>query len=225
MDNFLRQSFILWCVVVTALLLISCSDSQDEAAPKPSNAPFEPVPISADSLPGLLARASASQKLILQDRAITFAEYETAVFATVSCLRDGGVHVYSGPLPDRAASEEPILTERGVYVYVADPGLGDTGAKKAAAVEHCKRDFSEVVEEVWFAATLPSLDDLQKARNQIAACLREAGIEVGERPSSFELARLAYPPDGFPKPGFPVPPYKGCAEKAATEFNIPRFVS
>lgn len=204
-------------VVLTAVFFVRAYTGHAEQ--DTGIAQFPPVIIQPDHLAALVASTSTDQQTLISDGTVTFAEYKAAVSATVGCLRNAKVHVFSGPLPDAAPSADPVLTSRGWYIYAADPA---SNSAQAPAVEDCRHQHSDIVEAIWRPSTLASLDELQAARDAISVCLHSSKIDAPEHPSALELYQIAFP--GGLRVGNPDGAYGVCAERAAQEFNIPGFV-
>lgn len=184
--------------------------------------------------PGQLAAAmnqegiSAYQKNLIQDGRLTFAEYESAAFATVDCLEKAGFTVFhvSGELEyDRSqATPGPGLSARGRYKFDAGAAPSQR-AELAEASGQCRAEYFDLVDLLWAEHTAPSEQDLQLGREMIAACLREKGLLVPDNPSQQELFVLAWPPDGDGQGrGQPVPVYWDCAKRAADELGLGGFI-
>jgi hypothetical protein len=166
---------------------------------------------------------SEEQQAIVADGVITFGEYEAAIFATVRCLKTAGFGVTDWPSPDRREpAEGPVLSRRGRYQYLADTH-GQEGQAVAEAIESCRTTHSDIVERLWADHVAPSQQEVQYARDLIASCLREEGVAAPTHPTGEELMRLAFPPDGVAT-GPPREPYRSCAERAARETDIPRYL-
>lgn len=139
------------------------------------------------------------------DGVVTAAEYEAAVLATAQCMTEQGIQFVDPPHWDKATSS------RLQFSYVA----GDTVEKARTTNEtydRCRNRFSTAIEQLWQLQDVPSERKLQQARAALGQCLREHGLQAPEGATSEELAVFS---------GQEV--FQTCAQKVATEFQIPGF--
>lgn len=181
---------------------------------------FESIELTTGQFNEAVRDASDYQRQILEDHALTFAEYEAAVFSTIECLQEQGIRVSSIPRSGKSPAPEPELTSRGRWLYLPQLPEGTDGPAFQATVDACKHRFSAVVESLWFQQTLATQAELQAARREIAACLRTSGFAVPESPSSEELREAAYPPDGVSNGRRPPSEYLACSQPVAEEFEL-----
>lgn len=222
----------LLAILASSMALISFSasmacDSGSDGTP--ANDPLsqsDSIRLSSQQREESMAFASDFEKPFLQDGVITFQEYEQATFAAIECFKSSGFSIGPGDgpeVPDGISG--PRLTKRGKYTYnpVSPPNYSIE--QFGAAVAECKTKHSGVIDFFWAVKSAPSETELQDARKAIGVCLRESGREVPEQPTSVELVRIAYPPDGKPQPGQTPPEfYQACATPVADDFDLPGFL-
>lgn len=157
---------------------------------------------------------SAFQRSILEDGVLTFPEYEQATLAFLSCVEDGGVivrHVEADQY-----KEGPELTSRGQYRFSLY--LPNREGKPAAVDEmrglenRCGTEFTAVIQQLWAEHIAPSEKELAAAREALAVCLREQGLDIPEPPSSEDFGVAASSPA-----------YATCSSAVALQFAIPGF--
>lgn len=191
-----------------------------------AGAEVPPLSLSPQEVAQASANASTSQKEILSDGVITFAEYESAIFAAVQCYNDAGVRISEYPTKQGGAPVlGPKLTHRGEYQYIPQFPAG-TGQQSATDITNrCERDIVGVIRPLWLDHVSPTQQEVQAARDEMASCLRAAGLDAPQHPSQQELLRVAFPPSGQPPAGKIVlpPAYENCAAKAADQLGLPSF--
>jgi|GEM_PF-7060313 len=177
----------------------------------------QPYHIPPERLGEWLRVSTDFEKDLIRDGTLTFEEYQQAVLRTVSCIERAGLDVVHSTGYGR--SEEmvtgPRLSKRGVYSYTARIFSPDGSRPEAefAAVNECRAGSAQV-EFLWAQHTAPSEVELQALRDHMAACLRENGSGVAERPSDEELRRAVG--------SVPHEIYRGCQFKAADALEIDR---
>lgn len=194
------------CLRLSALLLLplvvlACSgeDSQD-LAPEPQPGTFgNRLPDSM--LEFIAADATDEQRPAFDDGIISFEEYERAVLSTATCLTDAGVQ--NGP------KLEADGFTYNLGITTPDSPEGEAQYEEA---RRCQRVHMFAIEAAWLTQHQPTEAEIQAAREALAVCLRELGIDVPDNPSSPDFAKLTHE-DGFAE----------CARKISTEFDIPNF--
>lgn len=179
-----------------------------------------PYVIPAHDLQGWLASASEPERTLFEDGVLTFAEYQSAVMQTISCMESAGVTVVHFPGYGRGGIGEPgpRLSRRGVYSYVgAVNGAADRPPTEAAAATAACKSGSAQVEFAWAQHTAPSEVELQAMRDQMAKCLRDAGATLSQdHPSDADLKRAK-------SAGASEETYWKCQFAAADAFEIDRL--
>lgn len=156
--------------------------------------------LEAAGLGAALQTASAFQRERLEDGRLTYEEYESAVLATVKCLRDQGVVISVEP--------RPAAGNRIEFAYASTE---ETDARAAAAYEACYREYQNLIDAVWYQQHQPGDETIQRARQALAECLREAGAELPEQPTAADFRALALAGD---------PALPGCQHKVSSEFDL-----
>lgn len=215
---------------VGALLLaslVACGGSDDTAgsqdllgAASPSGLAFAAVEVSQQRLPTLMDSASDSERAALEDGVITFAEYEGATLQAVGCLAEYGMGVVSPPHLTSPPREGLFVGGRGQYRYApVRSGEGVTGDDVIAA-QGCLNEFSSVLQAVWMEATTPTVEEINEAREEVAACLRMKGFQIDSELGPLSLDYAAFPPDGVAR-GRPLnPEYKACIEPVIAAYGL-----
>jgi hypothetical protein len=155
------------------------------------------------------AGQSQFQQDLLKDGRLSFNEYRTAFLRYVSCIEDRG----------GKAEGQPVRTKRVKLEQTLVFPSGD-GASVAAAIEGCRAENLSVVDRLWSMHVAPSKDELQRARESLAACLRNGGFPgVPEQPGPGELIQF------WPGHGSAVTPatFYRCQEEIDTEYDLPGF--
>lgn len=211
------------CTVVV-LLLASCGDDRPRAISVDSSA--ESYQLTSDQRARANKEASEFERSLLQDGVLTFHEYEQATFAAVECMKSAGLGIGPGDGPEVPENTEgPRLTARGKYTYNPYSPPNFSKDEFIRLVTECKRRYSDVIDFFWAIKTAPTEVELQTMRASIGRCLRDTGHEVPEHPSSLDLARVMYPPEGKPAAGVGPPEfYLQCAQPVADEHGLYGFL-
>lgn len=216
---------VLVCFAVV-LLVIGCGGTDTGRQPDETSAPETPRtsssvevrprdafhfnPSRLEAVPEL----SGYQRGLLGDGVLTFPEYEGAVLAYVGCVEEQGVIVEHVDGDGRAAG--PGLTARGQYLFSTTlphrPGKRATVSELRAIELKCGGEYFDVVAQLWAEHVAPTEQELAAARNALGTCLRGAGLDVPENPSSSDFGPVAASPA-----------YRGCSEEVSQKFGIPGF--
>lgn len=188
------------------LLLLGCSGNpksvyvSETATTPPVTAKESPVAytspfqIPSGRMSEILSSASTFERPLLEDGVLTFSEYESATFATISCLIDHGMDVvHVDPAPVKSLSDAkpgPRLTSRGRYEFVVKYPAGRDLQSSSLDESRCRDSFSSVVALLWAEHLAPSQEEFQALRNATADCLRQRGEQVPANPSDDDLGRL-----------------------------------
>lgn len=215
--------------LASAALLLSCGGQHGQSAKGDvalpgSGATFPSLEITQATLATLKLTASDFEWSLISDGELTFAEYESAVLSTVKCFADNGIEITPYPHNHEMGQPGPLhMNKRGRYEYL--PFLTqDNYEQKVKVATTCQATYSATIEPLWAEHAVPTQAEMQGARDEIANCLRSSGREVPDHPGSQELLAIAFPPDGIPKPGFPEPVYRACAEQTATDYDMEGFM-
>jgi len=148
--------------------------------------------------------ASESQRVALRDGELTFAEYETAALRAVQCIDDAGMQ--------GEANLEPKSRTYAIGARWQSSGDRESDEKKSAEADACYAEHWNGINQAWAAQNQPSEQELYDARQALAQCLRDAGLDVPAPATSEDL--LAFRESGA---------YFACAQQAAEEYGIPNF--
>lgn len=223
----MRSSLIFSTAIVIAASLLSASceggTERDSSTPSVVGNSYR---LTADQKSRALAQASDFERTLLADGVLTFEEYEEATFAAIQCMKSSGFGIGPGDGPEvQDKLEGPRLTPRGRYTYNPYSPPNFDRDEFIRIITDCKRRYTDVVDFFWAVKTAPAETELQRMRSEIAACLRAVGHEVPEQPSSLELARVMYPPDGKPQSGLgPAQFYADCARPVADQHGLYGFL-
>ncbi|MFT4744636.1 MAG: hypothetical protein ACI9AD_000481 [Nitriliruptoraceae bacterium] len=144
----MRLMTMLPAIVLLAASMAGCSIRQDA-----------PIDTSSISIP---AGLPDSQRVLIEDGELTFAEYERALFNLVDCMTAEGIKVL-----------EPDLVDGKFYSYtVAQTDRSD------AVVDACDTEHFSYIEQVWADVNPQDPADEQREIEQVASCLRDLGFEV-----------------------------------------------
>jgi hypothetical protein len=112
----------------------------------------------------LMTPLSDFQRELLSDGVLSLTDYETAYVSLVDCMSDAG-WILSREL-------RPTLA-RGHSFHAYHPS-GDQAALSAS--RGCRATFVDGINWLWIQEHRFTEEDLQAARNTMAACLRDAGV-------------------------------------------------
>lgn len=155
------------------------------------------------------AGQNASVQEMLKDGRLSFDEYRGAFLSFVACAESHGGKA-EGP---------PTLTRRGKLEIPLLFPAGDA-AVVAVAVQGCKDEQLSMVDSLWSMHVAPAKEELQHAREALAACLRSAGFpNVPGRPAPGELLQF-WPGHGS---DLPATVFFGCQEQIDHEYDLPGF--
>jgi hypothetical protein len=159
--------------------------------------------ISSGRLQALPGELSDFQKDILKDGVLTFAEYETAVLSLVDCAQRAGISL-----------AEPVrISKRDTYLYsFTYPLASRAGAEDS--ILSCRQTYTDYLEQFWAEFTAPSEEELQRARDELARCLRDRGIEVPKPASPEDFGQFR---------SHPTPDFFECAQQTSDTFGLPGF--
>jgi hypothetical protein len=157
-----------------------------------------------------VGEASVFQQSLLSDGLLTYPEYESAVLATVQCLRDRGISIITEP---HTAPGGVLVFEFGGSTQFAGEAADRENEAARLAYEACYHEHQNVVDLAWARQTQVDERTLAEARSALRECLEEAGVE-GIPPNAKGRDFQAYQHlEVFPK----------CQEKVGREFDIAGF--
>jgi hypothetical protein len=82
----------------------------------------------------------------------------------------------------------------------------------------CEGEYFSTIDAIWTNHIGPTPQEMQEARDIVAGCLRDAGIDVPEHPSMQELA----PVTGLRRDE---PEVKRCLRLGADHIGMPAFIA
>jgi hypothetical protein len=142
---------------------------------------------------------SEFQQTILEDGKVSYAEYEQAYDATVSCMRDAGL-VVVGPFA--------IMANRYLTYTVRD------GAGVDSAMVGCEERYLDYVGAVWSEQQLPTGEEAERVLDDYIDCLQGLGLEVPKDASLQDVEDVAGAANG--DTAYP------CIERYSTSHFITR---
>ena len=203
----------------------SGASNPSESRTPPSGRSFQPFLIPPERLQAVIDASSAFERALVSDGALSFEEYERAVFANVACMESKGLSISHSDSTVRYDLGDlkpgPRLSKRGIYHFVAGApdSFGPDALREATA--ECTAQFNTVVSLLWAEHSRPTIQESQQYRDAIARCIREAGQDAPDHPSDQDLLRVAYPPDGLARPDQLAPDwYTKCEADAIDAFEI-----
>ncbi|MCL4241150.1 MAG: hypothetical protein KJ048_07325 [Dehalococcoidia bacterium] len=193
----------LWRAIVLAVTLLiaaACDSGSGNQHDSVTRTLVEQLPEGV-GVEDALRSASEYQREILADGVVTFEEYETSVLATVTCLRESGLEIRTGPELDASG-------RRYTYSYT---GGGDAG-RQSELFWGCYREYGDKVDTAWAYQTTPTEQERQAQRRFLTACLQDRGVAVPGAPESpnFSGIPAAYPSE-----------FRVCSLRLATEHGVP----
>lgn len=138
---------------------------------------------------------------VFADGEVSFAEYERAMAATVTCITSNGFEV-NGPLryPDGFLVVVPGVNPN-IYlsyeVLMGDESDEETELALSAVMEQCDVQWRWWIEQVWLRQHEPSEIDIQRWLDRAWECARQRGYEISEPPSADDdLHKVVFPGSG-----------------------------
>ncbi len=212
-----RIAFLCWAACAGAIAtLLGCGGSGNDEATSPStveglSARVDPALLQDPK--GPLANLSDFQKEILGDGVLTLAEYERAILEVRRCM------AALGSTPTR----ESMPTKNHGYSarwYNPGPGRETTEDEKRQNREQtarCFRDYTDALGSVWGRTYHASAEELQRARDAFAACIRDRGAgDLPIHPGDGEILNFIVSAAGAPE-------VRACRERIEEEFDMPSF--
>ncbi len=162
-------------LVAAILVVASCGGgsgtpaTSDAAAQVGNNVSFEET--QRELVNGIMLRTSEFQRTILEDGVVTQGEYESAILATVECVRKAGVRI-----------TDPVLADDGEtleyeYGFTA-PDDVDGSARAEQEHARCSAEYVSDVNIVFQTKPPPTEEDLAAIRPIVVACMEGIGIDL-----------------------------------------------
>jgi hypothetical protein len=145
-------------------------------------------PSQNSSAVALLKHITPLERKLLADKYVTFSKYETAIAATVGCMRSRG---FSVPNPVRGPNG--LLNVTPSYAFGdADSSSGPSQQEqnRIDALEGQCVQESAAVEAVYMLDHAASARQTATDFSSMAACLRNAGIGMSAQPRLSQLSKI-----------------------------------
>jgi hypothetical protein len=144
----------------------------------------------ATSLSSTLAAEGASNLILdfIRDGVLDFGEYEQGVLTHIKCMEDYGWT--SSPGYPRLAPWGQYQVQFEGYTAAAREARGASVSDLHMWEAECSARYWTGLSRIWDAKHSPSEAEEQEARNVVATCLRDAEVEIQERPSARQLFEL-----------------------------------
>ena len=184
--------------VFIALVAVACGSAGD-GPPRPR------VAVDANLWRTAWEISTAPQREALKDGEVTFAEYEAAALRTVQCLNDNGV-------TGEATYDVSTKTYSVAARWQSPTGREPSDLEKRAGNAACYAANWNGVNQAWSAQNQPSQQVLDQARAALAACLRDAGLDIPAQPRPDQLAAV----QGYPA-------FLACSSRVGAEFGLANF--
>lgn len=195
------SSLAVLVLLGAAALADACrSDQQD-----PNSSGLTDAELQAEA-----GKTSAFQQALLSDGLLTYAEYESAVLATVQCLRDRGIEIVTEPHP--APGEVIVFEFGGSTSFSGESAVRENEAARLS-YEACYHEHQDVVDLAWARQHEVDERTLERARAALRSCLEEAGVEGIPKNAKGRDFQPFQRFEAFPK----------CQERVAEEFDISGF--
>lgn len=144
------------------------------------------------------------QKAALADGVVTWEEYVAAVRANTECIRGKGVPV-----------TDAVIADGRVQKGIVGPMATDAEMERAnKVVLECNATYLNAVGLQWYRQTMPSPGTFAAAREELAACLRGAGVALPEKDGRPDFAAVAQSDPARFSP---------CSAQVGEKFGIPGF--
>ncbi len=214
MSGSIQLRVVVGVLLCLALIPLSCggggSDGQETDNLKRLGIDLErsPVPGATPGPEELIdfsdpANLTDFQRAIIEDGVVTFAEYESAMYAVMACVEAHGIEIVGGLTADPSGKQLGFATRLGMDFEEAR----ENGRK----TQQCHNQYAGVVTMLWAFQNQPTEQQRQEARAALDACLREAGAPLPEDPAPQDFFGLVHD-------------YAPCFEQVQREFGIPNFV-
>jgi len=138
----------------------------------------------------LLKQITPLERRLLADKYVTFAKYEIAIQATVSCMRRHGFTV-----PNPVRGPDGLLNVTPSYSF-GDPdsssGPSQQKQQRVDAFENQCVQESAAVEAVYMLDHAASAQQTLTDLSSMTACLRNAGVDIPARPRLSQISKILH---------------------------------
>jgi hypothetical protein len=136
----------------------------------------------------LLKHITPLERKLLADKYVTFSKYETAIAATVSCMRS---HGFSVPNPVRGP--DGLLNVDPSYAFGDADSSSGPSQQEQQRVDNLENQCvqeSAAVEAVYMLDHAASAQQTAADFSTMAACLRNAGVDMPTRPKLSQISKI-----------------------------------
>ncbi|MEM9134828.1 MAG: hypothetical protein AAF962_21575 [Actinomycetota bacterium] len=172
-------------LVLVAVLGTGCAPGEGGQGGAVAGEAEQSDPGYADVLADAIEFAPPAQQAAFDDGVVTFAEYRSAVFATMACLQVEGVEVVSGP----------TLNAGGRYDYEIQGDLDDDerDGEILDKVFRCLDEHLSFIEAVHFyAPPLTDAEEKQRLDGFIDCAIEVTGLDYGDVDGPGEVLQQTY---------------------------------
>lgn len=142
--------------------------------------------------PGPDVGGLSTQRAMLADYWVTFAEYEQAMRAAVGCIEDAGFTVNDfGRWPDHPGLMIAPGLDPTLYFAWSYP-LQPDGSPISDVELSCRAQWSSWVEEVWQIQNTPTVEQQQAWLERAWACGREREVRMADPPTENDAVEAIY---------------------------------
>ncbi|MCA9823842.1 MAG: hypothetical protein KC479_00250 [Dehalococcoidia bacterium] len=143
---------------------------------------------------------------------MSFSEYEAAALRTVACINEIGGGVYGEAKFNERTGEFELAARRDAQPGQRLDPRSDESQRQRDETDECYREHWNGVHQAWAAQYAPSEEEINEARQALAQCLREAGVDIPDPASQQDFAGLETHEAFFP-----------CVERISDEYGIANF--
>jgi hypothetical protein len=168
---------IVWLMLVGAALVCTITACGQTSSPSQNS-----------SAVAVLRHITPLERKLLADKYVTFGKYETAVAATVSCLRSRGFSV-----PNPVRGPDGLLNVAPSYAF----GDGDSSSGPSQQEQNRVDDLeNQCVQESAAVEAVYMLDHAASERQtaadfkRMADCLRNAGVDMPARSNLSQISKI-----------------------------------
>lgn len=192
--------------------------AQDQRRDVPGGAQGGPLQSNAAvNVASLPANLSDYQRKILADGVLTTQEYQQAAFDVVRCHKEHGARIGGYPhFQGEQGTPEPWWSARGQFMY--SPAYPKDDPLAEQNYHTCEDEYFTTISAFWTDYIAPSVQEMQEARDLVAKCLRDEGIDVPAHPSTQELVPVTGPRRMDPQ-------VSRCLRLGADHIGMPSFVA
>ncbi|MGK2964038.1 MAG: hypothetical protein ACSLFM_00350 [Tepidiformaceae bacterium] len=118
---------------------------------------------------------SDSQRALLADGELSFADYESSVLLFAQCVQEAGIRFDNAPVYNKGNRR---------FEYTIQLGASDAAAQESdAVVNKCFVAHLVSIQSLWNRLNQPTESDLIEANEAWMACLEEQGLDTAEVPA------------------------------------------